>query len=316
MGNTIEKEVENTAPVKSCTLNSDINELVSKIVNTPGSSLSTDAIMHISCIDLPKTDKHSKTDPFVIFYMLNKLNWEKIASTEVIQNTQNPQFVKTINTKFYFEEKQSIKFEVYDQDDPDLSNLTKQEFIGSVETTLGEIFSCKGKEYDINGHTKKGKLKVISEVAKKCKTNAIIKAILCKAGTFLSISKKQINPLPVYKSEVSKSSRQVLKPIKLNCSVICDGDNSQPIVFEVFQYKQNGDHIKLSSIEYSLSQLIETTPPGQYLELQNVKIEEANTFLDYVLAGYSISLSIGIDFTASNLPPSNPNSLHTLNFSK
>jgi hypothetical protein len=36
------------------------------------------------------------------------------------------------------------------------------------------------------------------------------------------------------------------------------------------------------------------------------------TFLDYISAGTEISFVVGIDFTASNNPPNQPNSLHYL----
>ena len=44
----------------------------------------------------------------------------------------------------------------------------------------------------------------------------------------------------------------------------------------------------------------------------NSKISRHFTFLDYLKNGVTIKLTIGIDFTSSNLPPDNPNSHHYL----
>jgi hypothetical protein len=43
------------------------------------------------------------------------------------------------------------------------------------------------------------------------------------------------------------------------------------------------------------------------------KIEDKPTFMDYVMAGYNISLAIGVDFTSSNKSPDEPTSLHSTN---
>jgi hypothetical protein len=64
-------------------------------------------------------------------------------------------------------------------------------------------------------------------------------------------------------------------------------------------------------------QLLETKPNfkllnGVYKIISCIK-QSSQSFLDYVLNGFNISLCIGIDFTLSNIEPHKPNSLHYYN---
>uniref|UniRef100_A0AAV2M527 C2 domain-containing protein n=1 Tax=Knipowitschia caucasica TaxID=637954 RepID=A0AAV2M527_KNICA len=58
--------------------------------------------------------------------------------TEVIDNTLNPDFVRKYIMDYFFEEKQNLRFDLYDVDSksPDLS---KHDFLGQMFCTLGEI---------------------------------------------------------------------------------------------------------------------------------------------------------------------------------
>jgi hypothetical protein len=67
------------------------------------------------------------------------LGYHEIARTERIDNNLNPEFATKIPLDFFFEEQQGVKFEIYDVDDENTRDLSKQEFLGVLETTLGEI---------------------------------------------------------------------------------------------------------------------------------------------------------------------------------
>eukprot|EP00064_Thunnus_orientalis_P010299 superscaffoldBa00001385_g10325 len=62
----------------------------------------------------------------------------KFGRTEVIDNTLNPDFVRKYILDYFFEEKQNLRFDLYDVDSksPDLS---KHDFLGQTFCTLGEI---------------------------------------------------------------------------------------------------------------------------------------------------------------------------------
>ncbi|GLD74290.1 copine-5 [Lates japonicus] len=64
--------------------------------------------------------------------------WREFGRTEVIDNTLNPDFVRKYILDYFFEEKQNLRFDLYDVDSksPDLS---KHDFLGQTFCTLGEI---------------------------------------------------------------------------------------------------------------------------------------------------------------------------------
>uniref|UniRef100_A0A667ZUB0 Copine Va n=1 Tax=Myripristis murdjan TaxID=586833 RepID=A0A667ZUB0_9TELE len=64
--------------------------------------------------------------------------WREFGRTEVIDNTLNPDFVRKYILDYFFEEKQNLRFDVYDIDSKS-PDLTKHDFLGQVFCTLGEI---------------------------------------------------------------------------------------------------------------------------------------------------------------------------------
>ncbi|OBS83752.1 hypothetical protein A6R68_22267 [Neotoma lepida] len=67
--------------------------------------------------------------------------------TEVIDNTLNPDFVRKFIVDYFFEEKQNLRFDLYDVDSksPDLS---KHDFLGQAFCTLGEIVGSSGSRLE------------------------------------------------------------------------------------------------------------------------------------------------------------------------
>ncbi|KAJ7998892.1 hypothetical protein DPEC_G00209690 [Dallia pectoralis] len=85
-------------------------------------------------------DTFSKSDPLCVLYTqgVETKQWREFGRTEVIDNTLNPDFVRKYILDYFFEEKQNLRFDLYDVDSksPDLS---KHDFLGQVFCTLGEI---------------------------------------------------------------------------------------------------------------------------------------------------------------------------------
>ncbi|KAI6072887.1 Copine-5 [Aix galericulata] len=67
--------------------------------------------------------------------------------TEVIDNSLNPDFVRKFVLDYFFEEKQNLRFDLYDVDSksPDLS---KHDFLGQAFCTLGEIVGSAGSRLE------------------------------------------------------------------------------------------------------------------------------------------------------------------------
>ena len=49
--------------------------------------------------------------------MITDKGEKEVGRTEVIMDNLNPEFVKPIEVDFFFEEEQTLRFDVYDQDD-------------------------------------------------------------------------------------------------------------------------------------------------------------------------------------------------------
>ena len=62
----------------------------------------------------------------------------QVGRTENIKNCLNPNFTKTFEVDYFFEEVQKLMFAVYDLDNktPELSD---DDFLGSIECTMGQV---------------------------------------------------------------------------------------------------------------------------------------------------------------------------------
>lgn len=111
-----------------------------------------------------------------------------------------------------------------------------------------------------------------------------------------------------------------------NYQKFCHCDDKVPLRFDI-SYEKNGKHKVIATATCSLNDADEAGgevqlqaakaatcmsigSPNGHLLLQNRRLQEETTFLDYIVGGCEISLVVGIDFTASNGDPSQPGTLH------
>jgi C2 domain len=195
----------------------------------------TDVALHMACTALPKADRLSKTDAFVVVSIQNHTThkWELLGKTETIINCMEPTFVTPISLKFFFEEKQLVKFDIYDQDNENTDDLSKQELLGSVETSMSVIFTSKSNQFDLKGKHKTGKIKVVCEVLASSRTTITLDMTLHEIGVFLLISKKGFPWIPIFKSQVTKTKMSNIL-LEINSSDLCNGNYDEPIKFEIF----------------------------------------------------------------------------------
>ncbi len=88
-------------------------------------------------------DVFSKSDPYVKVYFKRAPNqpFFLLGRTETIDNNLNPNFKKSFLVDYIFEARQELKFEVMDEDDK--LDSKNDDFIGSVETTLGAMAGAR-----------------------------------------------------------------------------------------------------------------------------------------------------------------------------
>ena len=63
---------------------------------------------------------------------------QQIGRTERITNSVNPQFSRSFELEYFFEQIQQMRFRVYDLDN-DTSKVSDDDFLGQIECTLGEV---------------------------------------------------------------------------------------------------------------------------------------------------------------------------------
>ena len=105
--------------------------------------------LSVKCEDLCDKDLLSKSDPMCVMFMKPKGNpgcaaWVEVGRTEVIMDNLNPEFNKKFVVDYSFEERQPVKFEIYDWDE-ESNKLSVHDFLGRCETTLGSIVSSQGQ---------------------------------------------------------------------------------------------------------------------------------------------------------------------------
>ncbi|XP_043084059.1 copine-8 isoform X5 [Puntigrus tetrazona] len=103
----------------------------------------------VSCRNLLDRDTFSKSDPICVLYTQTVANreWREFGRTEVIDNTLNPDFVHKFILDYFFEERQNLRFDLYDLDSKS-ENLSKHDFLGQMYCTLGEVVGSQGSRME------------------------------------------------------------------------------------------------------------------------------------------------------------------------
>ncbi|XP_067420514.1 copine-8 isoform X3 [Emydura macquarii macquarii] len=103
----------------------------------------------VSCRNLLDRDTFSKSDPICVLYTqgIGNKEWREFGRTEVIDNTLNPDFVRKFIMDYFFEERENLRFDLYDVDSKS-PILSKHDFLGQVFCTLGEIVGSQGSRLE------------------------------------------------------------------------------------------------------------------------------------------------------------------------
>ncbi|RWS24915.1 copine-8-like isoform X1 [Leptotrombidium deliense] len=290
--------------------------------------------LSISCRNLRDTDILSKSDPQCIVYLKDHYqgNYIEIASTEVIKDNRNPDFVKKIALDYNFESVQYLKFEVWDID------IGERDFLGRLDTTLAEVVSSKGSDFrkSLTGVPNRncGTIQIVVEEVSAC--NHLVElqfrgrdlkhGFFCKPSPFLSIWKSNEGGSfsVVHRTEHrSNSQNPQWHIIKTSVRNLCNGDFDRNLRIDCMDYKSSGDHKLMGSFQITLNDLLkhDKSQPFKlwnekkncdkgYVDLLNIQIIERFSFLDYIRGGTQLHFVVAVDFTASNGEPFNPDSLH------
>ncbi|XP_022049570.1 copine-8 [Acanthochromis polyacanthus] len=301
----------------------------------------------VSCRNLLDRDTFSKSDPICVLYtqgMGNK-EWREFGRTEVIDNTLNPDFVRKFILDYFFEERQNIRFDLYDVDSKS-ANLSKHDFLGQAHCTLGEVVGSLGSRLEkaLGGIPGKkcGTIIVKAEELNNCRESVLMqfcgnkldkKDFFGKSDPFLVFyrSNEDGTFTICHKTEVIKNTlNPVWQAFKISVRALCNGDYDRTIKVEVYDWDRDGSHDFIGEFSTSYRELSRGQSQFNVYEVVNPKkkgkkkkylnsgtvtllsflVDIEVTFLDYIKGGTQINFTVAIDFTASNGHPAQPTSLH------
>uniref|UniRef100_A0AAY4E3I6 C2 domain-containing protein n=1 Tax=Denticeps clupeoides TaxID=299321 RepID=A0AAY4E3I6_9TELE len=191
----------------------------------------------------------------------------------MIDNTLNPDFVRKFVLDFFFEEKQNLRFDVYNVDTRS-SNISKHDFLGQTFCTLGEIIGSAGGRLE---RTLEIQILWISAVSSSCFSSGIPGK---KCGTIIFTAEELSNcrdiatmqlcankldkkdffgksdPFLVFyrsnedgtftichKTEVVKNTlNPVWQPFTIPVRALCNGDYDRTVKVDVFDWDRDGSH--------------------------------------------------------------------------
>uniref|UniRef100_A0A674E9H5 Copine family member 9 n=1 Tax=Salmo trutta TaxID=8032 RepID=A0A674E9H5_SALTR len=305
----------------------------------------------VSCRDLLDVDTFSKSDPVVVLYVqgIGTKEWMEFGRTEVIDNTLNPNFVRKFFLDFFFEEKQNLRFDVYNVDSRS-SNISKfQDFLGQTFCTLGEIIGSTGGrlEKSLSGipGKKLGAIIFAAEELSNCRDIATMqlcankldkKDFFGKSDPFLVFyrSNEDGTFTICHKTEVVKNTlNPVWQPFTIAVRALCNGDYDRTVKVDVYDWDRDGSHDFIGEFttsyrdfsrgqnQFNVYEVLNPKKKGRkkkYINsgtvtLLSFKVESEYTFVDFIRGGTQLNFTVAIDFTASNGNPSQPTSLHYMN---
>ncbi|XP_074458976.1 copine-9 isoform X1 [Larus michahellis] len=292
-------------------------------------------------------DTFSKSDPVVVLFVQGSgsSEWKEFGRTEVIDNTLNPDFVRKFVLDYYFEEKQNLRFDVYNVDSKSCSIL-KQDFLGQAFVALGEVIgSQRGRlERPLTGVPGKrcGTILLLAEELSNCRD--IVTMQLCankldkkdffgKSDPFLVFyrSNEDGTFTICHKTEVVKNTlNPVWQPFTIPVRALCNGDYDRTVKIDVYDWDRDGSHDFIGEFATSYRELSRAQSQFTVYEVLNPRkkckkkkyvnsgtvtllsfsVESEFTFVDYIRGGTQLNFTVAIDFTASNGMPSQPTSLH------
>uniref|UniRef100_A0AAX7ULI0 C2 domain-containing protein n=1 Tax=Astatotilapia calliptera TaxID=8154 RepID=A0AAX7ULI0_ASTCA len=197
--------------------------------------------------------------PVVVLYLqaVGTKEWREFGRTEVIDNTRNPDFVRKFVLDFFFEEKQNLRFDVYNVDSRSC-NISKHDFLGQTFCTLGEIIGSTGGrlERTLSGIPGKkcGVIILTAEELSNCRDIATMqlcankldkKDFFGKSDPFLVFyrSNEDGTFTICHKTEVIKNTlNPVWQSFTIPVRALCNGDYDRTVKVDVYDWDRDGSH--------------------------------------------------------------------------
>ncbi|XP_072357645.1 copine-6-like isoform X2 [Scyliorhinus torazame] len=309
--------------------------------------------LRLSCRNLLDRETLSKPNPCSVVKILSEGEWLELDRTEVMRSNLNPVFSKIFWVDYFFEEMQSLMFEVYDAQTGGETCCTDDDLLGAAQCTLGQIVSQTKitKPLMLKNGKSAGKSTITITAEEVSETNDYVeltfsaqklddKDLFSKSDPFMEIYKIDADDTEhlVRRTEVVKNNLNPhWEPFRLSLQTLCSCDYEKNLKFTVWDHDSNGKHDYIGEFFTTFSEM-QNAKLGRLLSwscinpkykakkrsyknsgtvtLLECKVEKVHSFLDYIMGGCQILFTVAIDFTASNGDPRNSQSLHFINHSQ
>ena len=311
----------------------------------PAAALTTEVEMSVSCEDLGDRDLVSKSDPCCV--LLRKLPgpggaWAEVGRTERIKDCLDPRWTTKFVVTYSFEEKQLLKFCVYDIDSSS-GDLSDHDALGVLECSLGEIMAAQSKGFSRQLTKGQGIMKIHSEEISNNNDLVTIqfqamdldkKDLFGKSDPYFEISRvNESNDFSiVYRSEVIMNNlNPTWKSFEIESRTLCNGDLDRVLKIEVLDKDSDGSSDLIGSFRTTLRRLScgpstdnvydcinekkKAKKGSKYknsgvIKLIKINTEKIPSFLEILRGGLQLNFTLAVDFTGSNGNPADPRSLH------
>eukprot|EP00290_Baffinella_frigidus_P038012 CAMPEP_0180313476 /NCGR_PEP_ID=MMETSP0988-20121125/31441_1 /TAXON_ID=697907 /ORGANISM="non described non described, Strain CCMP2293" /LENGTH=567 /DNA_ID=CAMNT_0022297901 /DNA_START=60 /DNA_END=1759 /DNA_ORIENTATION=+ len=302
-------------------------------------------LLTFECKGLQNKDTFSKSDPQMLVHARQKDNsWKEVWCSEKMMNNLNPEFKKKFETDYMFEEVQNFRFQLYDIDNhKDHSKLEEQDFLGMLETTMGEIVGSRGSclTKPLVGSKgpdgkKYGFVKILAEEISSHANDTMFFQIagsglstqdwVGKGDKFVILSRKRADGQleEFHRTEVIKNNKNpVWAPFELNVNKVNAGKMEGQITMQVMDWNTASSPDYCGEVSFTAADVLAasgnktftvTKPQGKAKDrgtlVVQLKMRHEPTFLEFIAGGTKLSMFVAIDFTASNGAAADPASLH------
>jgi hypothetical protein len=301
--------------------------------------------VHVSLRDLPNTDMMSKTDSFCVIHAYNPFDdsWEQMGKTSVVYDCLSPEYPEAFELTYYFEEKQQMRVEVYDEDKKGSDDLADHKKLGEVTFELGALMAEDGQRMGFGHFAGKEDCLIILQGEELGFCSDFLQFqlegidlknrsmwnffgdMIKKSDPFFVLKRKLENgsEVEILKSSVQEDTDDPEWPIyEMSIRNACAGNYDIPLVLYLWHHKSSGNHKPMGKVEVTAGELKEQDTVFD-VELEDgekkgqIKVKFAflykrPTFVDFLKGGMKLNTMIGIDYTASNRLSHDPKSLHYL----
>ena len=295
----------------------DLEDAVNLVMSMQGERNTINIELSIACQDLPNADFFSLSDPITHVFLEKNDEWVRVGSTEPIFDTLNPIFTEKVLIPFNAQQKQRIKFEVYDIDKLEEKDLLhKSTKLGYVESELSEIIYKDVWESPLKSDNRryKGGIIKIQAIESDIGQSKIwftfeLHEFLTTHNILFTISGANNSNqfFSLYKSKPQKNTAKgcFFEPFRMTSNQI--NNESSNLKFEFYEFKNGKAASFLGELNISLLGLYNAK--GNFIEvfknnlvvgkmkISSVDRDNNDSFFNYIYAGYTVKTVFGLDLS-------------------